>query len=143
MTFCSTTTGFPTKWSLRKQRRNFLLIKCNYPHFSDWLCHEENLLQPIRSGTQISVVTLNQYDISVLFPQTLFCRETGSGVTGEVAAVHNIIRVSAIVRCLRDESCLCSLGIHLWRVWETLEGFVICNKTFHLKILAFKATSDA
>ena len=39
---------------------------------SDWLCHEGNLLQPIRSTTQIGVVTGHQYEISALIPQMSF-----------------------------------------------------------------------
>ena len=48
---------------------------------SDWLCQEENLLQPIRSTTQILVVTRQQYGISSLLPQTSFRGETSGDVT--------------------------------------------------------------
>ena len=47
---------------------------------SDWLCRVENLLQPIRSTTQIWVVTRHQYGISTLVSQTSFRGETSGGV---------------------------------------------------------------
>ena len=37
---------------------------------SDWLCREGYLLQPIKSTTQIWVVTRHQYGISTVVPQT-------------------------------------------------------------------------
>ena len=47
---------------------------------SDWSCHVGNLIQPIRSTTQIWVVTHHQYGISVLISQTSFGRETSCSV---------------------------------------------------------------
>ena len=47
----------------------------------DLSCRVRNLLQPIRSITQIWVVALHQYGISALISQTLFRAET----TGNVA----------------------------------------------------------
>ena len=47
---------------------------------SDWSCNEGNLLQAIRSTTQIRVVTDHQYGISVLVSQTIFRGETSGGV---------------------------------------------------------------
>ena len=47
---------------------------------SDWSCHVGNLIQPIRSTTQIWVVTRHQYGISVLISQTSFGRETSCSV---------------------------------------------------------------
>ena len=47
---------------------------------SDWSCRVGNLLQPIRSPTQIWVVTRHQYGISALVSQTLFRGEGGGGV---------------------------------------------------------------
>ena len=43
-TFGNTTTGFPAKWHLRNEK---------FHSASDWSCHLENLIQPIRSATQI------------------------------------------------------------------------------------------
>ena len=46
---------------------------------SDWLCRVGNLLQPLRSITQIWVVTRYQYGISALVSQTSFRGETSGG----------------------------------------------------------------
>ena len=43
---------------------------------SDWSYRVGNLIQPIRSTTQISVVTRHQYGISALVSQTSFGGET-------------------------------------------------------------------
>ena len=51
-----TTTGFPAKWHLKNKPRNSKPMTCHHPELcsaSDWLCHVENLPQPIRSNTQI------------------------------------------------------------------------------------------
>ena len=47
---------------------------------SDWLCRVGNLLQPIRSITQIWVVTRHQDGISTLVSQTSFGGKTSGGV---------------------------------------------------------------
>ena len=63
-TCCDTTTGFSAKCRLRNERRNSILMRCHYSDqssASDWSCREGNLLQPIRSTTQIQVVTRLQY----------------------------------------------------------------------------------
>ena len=69
-TFHGATTGFPVKlWCLRNKCRNSILMMHHYQDLcsaSDWLCCMTNLLQPIRSTTQIWVVTHHQYGISVL-----------------------------------------------------------------------------
>ena len=47
---------FPAKWRLRNERRNSILITRHYPDLgsvSDWSCRVRNVLQPIRSTTQI------------------------------------------------------------------------------------------
>ena len=72
-----TTTGFPAKWCLGNEHRNSILslMTCHYPDLdtaSDWSCRWWNLLQPIRSITQIWVVTRHQYGISALVSQTSF-----------------------------------------------------------------------
>ena len=48
---------------------------------SDWSCHVGNLIQPIRSTTQIWVVVHHQYGISALVSQMSFGRETSGSVT--------------------------------------------------------------
>ena len=58
---------------LRNERRNSILMTRHYPGLgsaSDWSCRVGNLIQPIRSTTQIWVVTRHQYGISVLVSQT-------------------------------------------------------------------------
>ena len=78
-----TTTGFPNKWHLRNERRNSILMMHHYPDMgsaSDWLCRVENLFQPIRSTTQIWVVTLRQYGISALVSQVSYGGETSGSV---------------------------------------------------------------
>ena len=47
---------------------------------SDCSCCVGNLIQPIRSTTQIWVVTRHQYGISALVSQTSFCGETSGSV---------------------------------------------------------------
>ena len=82
-TFGNATTGFLTKWSLRDECRNTTLMMFHYLDLgsdSDWSCHVGNLIQPIRSTTQIWVVTRHQYGISVLISQTSFGRETSCSV---------------------------------------------------------------
>ena len=82
-TFRDTITGFPVKSRLRNERRNSILMTRHYPDLgnaSDWLCRLGNLLQPIRSTTQIWVVTRPQYGISALVSQTSFCGETSGGI---------------------------------------------------------------
>ena len=90
-TFGNTSAGFPTKWCLR----NSILMTRHYPDLggaSDWSCCMGNLIQPIRSTTQIWVVTHHQYLISVLLSLTkcpLFSQK------GYIMA-----------RCLQDKSWL-------------------------------------
>ena len=57
--------SFPSKWHLRNERRNSILMMCHYP--AAW---------PIRSTTQTWVVTHHQYWISALVSQTSFGGET-------------------------------------------------------------------
>ena len=83
-TFRDATTGFPAKWRLRNKRRNSILMMRHYPDLggaSDWLCSVGNLLQPIRSPTQVWVVTRHQNGISAVVSQTSFRGETNGGVT--------------------------------------------------------------
>ena len=47
---------------------------------SDWSCRVGNLIQPIRSTTQIWVVTRHQYEISALVSQTSFGGKTSGSV---------------------------------------------------------------
>jgi len=50
------TIGFPTKWSLRNERRNSIPMKRHHPDLgsaSDWSCRVGNLFQPIRNASSI------------------------------------------------------------------------------------------
>ena len=83
LTFGDVTTGFPTKWRLRNECRNSILMSCHYSDLdsaSDWSCCAGNLIQPIRSTTQIWVVRRHQYGISALISQLSFSGETSDGV---------------------------------------------------------------
>ena len=63
LTFHDATAGFPTKWHLRNKRRNSILMTCHYPDLgstSDWLKQISLEAWPIRSTTQIKVVTSHQ-----------------------------------------------------------------------------------
>ena len=82
-TFRNTTTGFPSKWWVRNEGRNSLLMTHHYPYLggaSDKSCCIGNLLQPIRSTTQIWVVWHCQYGTFTLFSQTSFLGETSGGI---------------------------------------------------------------
>ena len=62
--------GFPAKWRLRNERRNSILMTRHYPDLgsaSDWSCRVGNSIPPIRSNTQICVVTRHQYGIPCSF----------------------------------------------------------------------------
>ena len=68
-------TAFPPKWHLRNDHRNSILMTCHYPCLgstSDWLRQISHAARPIRSTTQIWVVTDHQYGISSLVSQTSF-----------------------------------------------------------------------
>ena len=72
------------KWHLRNKHRRSILMMCHYPDLggaSYWSCCMGNLLQPVRSTTQIWVVTFHQYGTFALFSQTSFLGETSGGVT--------------------------------------------------------------
>ena len=78
-TFRDATTGFLANWRLRNERRNSILMTHHYPDLgsaSDWLNQISHAARPIRSTTQIWVVTRHQYGISALVSQTSFCGKT-------------------------------------------------------------------
>ena len=82
-TFGDATNGFSAKWRLRNERRNSILMTRHYPDLgsaSDWSCRVGNLIQPIRSTTQIWVMTRHQYGISALVSQTSIRGGTVGGV---------------------------------------------------------------
>ena len=82
-TFGDATTGFPVKWRLRSERRNSILMRRHYLDLgsaSDWLNQISYAALPIRSTTQISIVTCHQYGISALVSERLFVGETSGSV---------------------------------------------------------------
>ena len=59
-------------------------MTCHYPNLgsaSDCSCHVGNLIQPIRSTSQIWVVMHHQYGISALVSLTSFGGETSGSIT--------------------------------------------------------------
>ena len=83
LTFGNATTGFPAKWHLRNERRNSILMTRHYLDLgsaSDWLNQISHVARPIRSTTQILVVTPHQYGISALVSQMSFGRETSVSI---------------------------------------------------------------
>ena len=56
------------------------LPRSGYSSASDWSCRVGNLIQPIKSTTQIWVVKRHQYGISALVSQTSFGGETSGSV---------------------------------------------------------------
>ena len=128
-TFGDATTGFPTKWRLRNKPRNSILMTRHYPDLdsaSDWLCRMGNLIQPIRSTTQIWVVSRNQYGISALVSQTSFGGET----SGDVAKCQLFSRATLVGKCPRaarrrssysEAKGCCSLEHSLYRITCTTQ----------------------
>ena len=71
------------KWRLRNERRNCILMTRHYRDLgsaSGWLNQISHAARPVRSTTQIWVVTRHQYGISALVSQTSFGRETSGSV---------------------------------------------------------------
>ena len=81
-TFGDATARFPAKWRVRNERRNSILITRHTDLGSacDWLNQIFDAVRPIRSSTQIWVVTRLQYGISALVSETSFGGETSGSV---------------------------------------------------------------
>ena len=67
---------------------------------SDWSCRVGNLIQPIRSTTQIWVVMRHQYGISALVSQTSFGGET----RGSIAKFQLFSQATSLYNNLDSES---------------------------------------
>ena len=68
-------TAKSRKWCLRNERRNSILITCQHSFLggaSDWLKFFSHAARPIKTTTQVWVVTRHQYGISELVSQTSF-----------------------------------------------------------------------
>ena len=77
---------FSREMTSEEQARNSILMTRHYPDLSSasyWLKQIPLVARPIRSATQIWVVTRHQNGISALVPQTSFPRETRGGVAFE------------------------------------------------------------
>ena len=71
-TFRDPPTGFPTKWHLRNEHRNSILIMRHYPDLdsaSDWM---KQIFNQWKALTQIWEVMCHQYGISAFVSQTSF-----------------------------------------------------------------------
>ena len=73
LTFGDATNSFPAKRHVRNVRRNSILMTRHYPDLG-------SALRPIRSTTQIWVVTCHQYGISALVSHTSFGKETSGSI---------------------------------------------------------------
>ena len=114
-----------------KRTQKFHTVDVSLPK-SGWcfwlVVHAENLLQPIRSTTQIWVVTHRQYGISALVFQTSFRAETSDGVA----------KCSSWFSCFRQRSQLCqNLPVDL-RIQSLIEVTFVFHSTvmlgeFHTK----------
>ena len=83
LTFGDATNSFPAKRHVRNVRRNSILMTHHYPDLgsaSDWLNQISYTARPIRSNTQIWVVTRHQYGISALVSHTSFGGETSGSI---------------------------------------------------------------
>ena len=118
--------GKDVAWENRRQfatlplRRNSILMTRRYPDLgsaSDWLCRLWNLLQPIRSTTQIWVVTRHQYGISALVSQTSFAEKL-------LVASRNVVCFLRLGRML----CFLFLSNMTLKIPSSLNKPVPCSK---------------
>ena len=107
--------GFPVKWCLRNEHRNSIPMTRHYPDLgsaTDWLCRVGNLIQPIRSTTQIWVVMHHQYGISALISQTSFVGETSGSV-----AKCQLFSQATDWHVSSDEKWRMSMSVYVWATW--------------------------
>ena len=76
---------------------------------SDWLCHVGNLIQPIRSTTQIWVVMRHQYGISVLVSQ----KSLGGETSGSIAKCQ-LFSQATDWHVSSDEKWRMSISVYVW-----------------------------
>ena len=128
-TFREATAGFPSKWRLWNERRNSVLTTRHYPDLS---CASvaENLLQPIKSTTQIWVVKLHHYGMSALVCQTSFRGET----RGSVAKYRLFSHATSIMVVHVGVSCfLPGSRVSLWRVENASKMKILKKKMVHCR----------
>ena len=76
---------------------------------SSWSCFVGNLIQPIRSTTQISVVMRHQHGISAFVSQTSFGGEASDSVAKCISAVFLSYLISTSLEVLSESQKLISL----------------------------------
>ena len=75
----------------------------------DWSCRVGNLVQPIRSTTQIYVVTRHQYGTSALVSQTSFGVKT-SGSVAKCRLFSQANKITASVKQIRLQAVICNVS---------------------------------
>ena len=115
-------TGFPAKWRLRNERRNSKLIRRHYPDLgsaSDWSCSVGNLFQPIRSTTQIWVVTRHQYGISAFFfSDVIWWGTSGSVAKCRLFSQGEAVHVNSPLQCPKCNTCATNLLPSTKYIWN-------------------------
>ena len=105
---------FSRQLTSEKRAQKFHTETCHYPDLdgaSNWSCRVGNLIQPIRSTTEIWIVTRHQYGISALVSQTSFGGET----SGSIAKCR--LFSQAITRgCLTGKIWVFWISGRLWEV---------------------------
>ena len=115
--------GFVAKWRLWDERRNSLLMTRHYTDLGsacDWSCCSWNLLQPIRSTTQIWVVSRHQYGISALVSQTSFRGETSGGVA-KCRLFSQVMLYSVI---LKVKTLIWIAELYLFDLWSARNTYI-------------------
>ena len=103
---CDPTTNFTAKSRLRNAFRNSSLMTCqnlDLDSASDWLRQICFAARPIKSTTQIWVVTRHQYGISEVVSQTSFRGETSDTVAkSRLISQANPVHVTVKKKTLTD-----------------------------------------
>ena len=146
-TFGDATTGFPHKWHLRNERRNSTLMTRHYPDLgsaSDGSRRVRNLFQPIRSTTQIWVVTRHRYGIPAIVSQTSF--------VGETTNSQARCRIVASSLCFGNERILRGIQFHALAPVAEENDLILCcvlefwkkkkkkKRPFHTRIIVSSST---
>ena len=81
-TFCDATSGFPTKWRLRNEHRNSILMthySLDLGSASDWLCRVKFALTNQKQYPDLSSDASSVWNFCAV-SQTSFCRGTRGGI---------------------------------------------------------------
>ena len=146
-TFRDGTTGFPAKWRLRNEGTNFILMTCHcrgQSSASDWLCCERYLLQPIRSTTQIWVVTRHQYGILGLVLGRHFAGtpEEESWKAGCFVRCANLTKKPAS-QVSRDANRLSSDATTSESSQHSTRHWIVCWSSLTVDLIFFLQTGDS